>query len=596
METPEDLKVPPHSIEAEQSVLGGLLIDDQAWDRVADLIGAEDFYRHDHRLIFEVAGQLTAQQQPVDIVTVSDLLERQGDLDTVGGAAYLASLANSTPTTANITHYARAVRERSILRALIQAAGEISEDAFRPGESSVADILDLAEQRIFRIADQTKQRRSEFTPLRDLLRESVERLDELFQLDTPLTGLPTGFEDLDERTSGLQSADLIIVAGRPSMGKTAFVLNMAEHVCVNSRAPVALFSLEMPCEQLTMRLLASRARIDAQRMRNGNLHDEDWPKLTKAVGELSEAPMFIDDTSALGPIELRARCRRLKRAQGLGLVIVDYLQLMHGAGTTENRTVEISEISRSLKALARELDVPVIALSQLSRRPEQRQEWPKMSDLRECVTGETPVVLSDGQRRPVRELVGTTPEVIAVTSQGRLRPAASNQVWRVGARPVLALHLASGRWLRTSHGHQLLGENGWCRVDRLSLGDSVAVSPWPRVGQPAGEGGELLWDRVIGLESDGEEEVYDLSVPGPTSWLADGIVSHNSGAIEQDADVVIFIHREEMYQPENPEVQGRADLIIGKQRNGPTGVVHLTFLSKCARFENYAGPDWATGY
>lgn len=596
METPEDLKVPPHSIEAEQSVLGGLLIDDQAWDRVADLISAEDFYRHDHRLIFEVAGQLTAQQQPVDIVTVSDLLERQGDLDTVGGAAYLASLANSTPTTANITHYARAVRERSILRALIQAAGEISEDAFRPGESSVSDILDLAEQRIFRIADQTKQRRSEFTPLRDLLREGVERLDELFQLDTPLTGLPTGFEDLDERTSGLQSADLIIVAGRPSMGKTAFVLNMAEHICVNSRAPVALFSLEMPSEQLTMRLLASRARIDAQRMRNGNLHDEDWPNLTKAVGELSEAPMFVDDTSALGPIELRARCRRLKRAHGLGLVIVDYLQLMHGAGTTENRTVEISEISRSLKALARELDVPVIALSQLSRRPEQRQEWPKMSDLRECVTGETPVVLSDGQRRPVRELLGTTPEVIAVTPQGRLRPAASNQVWRVGSRPVLALHLASGRWLRTSHGHQLLGENGWCRVDRLSLGDRVAVSPWPRPSQQAGEGGELLWDRVIRLESDGEEEVYDLSVPGPASWLADGIVSHNSGAIEQDADVVIFIHREEMYQPDNPEVQGRADLIIGKQRNGPTGVVHLTFLSKCARFENYAGPDWATGY
>jgi len=445
-----ELKVPPHSVEAEQSVLGGLLLDEHAWDRVADLLQKADFYRHDHQLIFDAVGQLVDQNRPPDIVTVSEILERQGALEEAGGTAYLATLANNTPTTANITHYAQAVRERAVLRGLIEAAGEISENAFHPGEHSVAQILDSAEQRIFNIADQSNQRRGGFAPLRELLRENVERLDELFQRDDPITGVPTGFGDLDDKTSGLQASDLIIIAGRPSMGKTSFVLNMAENICVAKHSPVAVFSLEMPREQLTMRLLASRARIDAHKMRNGNLHDDDWPKLTKAVGELSEAPLFIDDTPGLGPIEMRARCRRLKREHGLGLVVVDYLQLMQGSSTAENRATEISEISRSLKALARELDVPVIALSQLNRSLEQRQDKrPMMSDLRE------------------------------------------------------------------------------------------------------------------------------------------------SGAIEQDADVIMFIYRDEVYNPDNPETTGVAELIIGKQRNGPTGKVRLTFLSEYTRFENYAGPDMA---
>lgn len=449
----ESLKVPPHSVEAEQSVLGGLLLDELAWDRVADILRKEDFYRHDHQLIFDAIGQLVEQNRPPDIVTAGEILERQGFLEEAGGTAYLANLANTTPTSANIAHYARAVRERSVLRSLIQAAGEISEDAFHPGEHSVSEILDQAEQRIFRIADQSNQNRGGFAPIRELLREGVERLDELFQRDDPITGLPTGFSDLDDKTSGLQDSDLIVIAGRPSMGKTSFVLNMAETVCLQQGAPVAVFSLEMPREQLTMRLLASRARIDAHKMRNGNLHNDDWPKLTKAVGELSEAPLYIDDTPSLGPIEMRSRCRRLKREQGLGLVVVDYLQLMHGAGDSENRATEISEISRSLKALSRELDVPVLALSQLNRSLEQRQDKrPMMSDLRE------------------------------------------------------------------------------------------------------------------------------------------------SGAIEQDADVIMFIYRDEVYHPDNPETQGVAELIIAKQRNGPTGKVRLTFLDQYTRFESYAGPDFGAGF
>lgn len=454
MQDPSAFKVPPHSEEAEQSVLGGLLLDESAWDRVADLIGAGSFYQHAHKVIFEAVGQLVDANRPPDLVTLAENLERQGRLEEVGGTAYLASLANNTPTAANIAHYAQVVRERALLRSLITAATEISEDAFNPGARSVSDILDNAEQRIFSIADESSQRREGFSPLRELMLEGMNRLDELYHQNDPLTGLPTGFADLDDRTSGLQASDLIIIAGRPSMGKTSFVMNMAESVITQDQpAPVALFSLEMPREQLTMRLLASRARIDAHKMRNGNLADDDWPRLTQAVGELAEAPLYIDDTPGLGPIEIRARCRRLKREHGLGLVIVDYLQLMQTPGEAESRAVAISDISRSLKALARELDVPVIALSQLNRSLEQRSDKrPMMSDLRE------------------------------------------------------------------------------------------------------------------------------------------------SGAIEQDADIIMFIYRDEVYQPDNPEVQGLAELIVAKQRNGPTGTVRLTFLDEYTRFENYAGPELASEY
>jgi replicative DNA helicase len=454
VQDPSAYKVPPHSEEAEQSVLGGLLLDESAWDRVADRIGSEDFYQHAHKVIFEAVGQLIDANRPPDLVTLAENLERQGRLEEVGGTAYLASLANNTPTAANIAHYAQVVRERALLRSLITAATEISEDAFNPGARSVADILDNAEQRIFSIADESSQRREGFSPLRELMLEGMNRLDELYHQNDPLTGLPTGFQDLDDRTSGLQASDLIVIAGRPSMGKTSFVMNMAENVITQDNpAPVALFSLEMPREQLTMRLLASRARIDAHKMRNGNLADDDWPRLTQAVGELAEAPLYIDDTPGLGPIEIRARCRRLKREHGLGLVIVDYLQLMQTPGEAESRAVAISDISRSLKALARELDVPVIALSQLNRGLEQRSDKrPMMSDLRE------------------------------------------------------------------------------------------------------------------------------------------------SGAIEQDADVIMFIYRDEVYHPDNPEVQGLAELIVAKQRNGPTGTVRLTFLGEYTRFENYAGPELASEY
>ncbi|KAF0192640.1 MAG: replicative DNA helicase [Gammaproteobacteria bacterium] len=447
----EVLKVPPHSIEAEQSVLGGLLLDNSAWDQVADMIGEKDFYRADHRLIYRAIGTLAAQNSPYDVITLSECLEKTRELDKAGGLAYLGVLARNTPSAANIKAYADIVRERSVLRQLIQVGNEIGSSGYNPQGRNATELLDDAEKRVFQIAESSGRGRDGFTSIKDLLVETVDRIDTLFQQDSPLTGIATGFTDLDELTAGLQAGDLIIVAGRPSMGKTAFSINIAEHAAIKSDLPVAVFSMEMPGPQLAMRMLSSLGRIDQHRLRTGKLDDSDWPRLTSAVGMLSEAKLFIDDSAALTPGELRARARRLVREHGqLGLIVIDYLQLMAIPGTRENRATEISEISRSLKALAKELKVPVMALSQLNRSLEARTDKrPIMSDLRE------------------------------------------------------------------------------------------------------------------------------------------------SGAIEQDADVIIFIYRDEVYNEDTPE-KGVAEIIVSKQRNGPIGTRRLTFLGQYTRFENFA-PD-AGGY
>ena len=445
------LRVPPHSVEAEQAVLGGLMLDNGAWDRVADLLGEEDFYRHDHRLIFRAIGELAAQSAPFDVVTVSERLEALGALDEAGGLAYLGTLAQNTPSAANIGAYAEIVRDHAVARQLIQVGTAIANSVYEREGRSTAELLDHAERLVFEIAERGKRRRGSFSSLEDLLRGVMKRIEDLFEQDSPITGIPTGFTDLDLLTSGLQPADLIIVAGRPSMGKTSFALNLAEHAALKRKLPVAVFSMEMPGEQLAMRLLASVGRIDQHKLRTGRLGDDDWPRLAHAVGQLSEMPIYIDDTSALTPTELRARARRLKREHGIGLVVVDYLQLMQVPGHKENRATEISEISRSLKALARELAVPVIALSQLNRSLEQRpNKRPVMSDLRE------------------------------------------------------------------------------------------------------------------------------------------------SGSIEQDADVIVFIYRDEVYNEDSPD-KGTAEIIVAKQRNGPIGTVRLAFLGPYTRFENYTQDPFQEG-
>jgi len=443
------LKVPPNSIEAEQSLLGGLMLDHKSWDKVADVVTANDFYRKDHRLIFAAIATLAEGANPSDVVTVSECLENSGQLEEAGGLEYLATLANETPGAANARSYAKILRERSMLRSLITAGNEISGAAFATEGRSAAEIVDEAERLVFEIAESGARGKSGFKPLKEILPAAVDRIDLLHQSDGDITGISTGYTEFDKLTAGLQPGDLVIIAGRPSMGKTTLALNIAENAAIGSKVPTAIYSMEMPSQQLAFRMISSLGRVDQTHLRTGRFPDEDWSRINTAVQLMSEAPIFIDDTAGLSPTEIRARARRLQREHGLGLIVIDYLQLMAVPGNKENRATEISEISRSLKALAKELSIPVIALSQLNRSVEQRTDKrPVMSDLRE------------------------------------------------------------------------------------------------------------------------------------------------SGAIEQDADLIAFIYREEVYNQDTPR-KGIADITIAKQRNGPIGDFPLTFVGRYTKFENWVPDTYA---
>jgi replicative DNA helicase len=434
-------KLPPQNLEAEQAVLGGMLIDNDAINRVVEVVNPNDFYRDSHQKIFGAIIELYNKNEPSDLVTLTDALKARGELESVGGASYLAALVDGVPTAANVTSYSKIVREKAVLRQLITGATDIVSRGYEE-KGDIDEFLDNAEKIIFEIA----QRRvgAGFTTVRDIVRDSFKAIEALYEKKALITGVSTGFKDLDRLTSGLQKSDLIIVAGRPSMGKTAFALNVAENAAVEGQKVCAIFSLEMSREQLVQRMLCSRGEVDAQKLRGGFLSESDWPKLTRAAGILSEAPLFIDDSPGLTVLEVRAKARRLQREHGLDLIMVDYLQLMRGAARLESREREISDISRSLKALAKELSVPVVALSQLNRGVESRTDKkPQLADLRE------------------------------------------------------------------------------------------------------------------------------------------------SGAIEQDADVIAFIYRDEMYNPSSPDV-GKAEIIVGKQRNGPTGRVMLSFRKNITRFDDLA--------
>jgi replicative DNA helicase len=449
----EPLRTPPHSVEAEQAVLGGLLLDTRAWDHVADSVGAEDFYRPDHRLIFEAISELAGEGRPCDVVTVSEQLERRGQLVDAGGLAYLGTLARDTPTAANVRAYAQIVRERSLLRALISAGSEIAASVFGGEGLSARELVNQAEQRVFAIAERGARRSDGAQSVRSQMPALIDKIDEWHNNPDKMRGLATGFADFDSKTGGLRGGDLVIVAGRPSMGKTTLAINMAENVALdrNTRGSVLIFSMEMPSDQLMLRMLSSVGGVPLQDIRSGRITDQDWVRITGATGQLTEARLFIDETPGLTPTELRARARRVKREHGLDLVVVDYLQLMQVHGTKENRATEISEISRGLKALAKELDVPVIALSQLNRSVEQREnKKPVMSDLRE------------------------------------------------------------------------------------------------------------------------------------------------SGAIEQDADMILFIYREEVYDKNTPR-KGEADIDLAKHRNGETGYFKLTFQGQYTRFQNFLPESFAEG-
>lgn len=445
----EFIRTPPHSLEAEQSVLGGLLLENEAWDKIADIIAEEDFYRDEHKKIYRHIGKLLEYNRPADAVTVAESLDSSEELQYIGGLAYLGNLTQIVPSAANIRRYAEIVRERAVLRALIAVGTDIAEGAFSPGGKNAEDLLDEAESKVFQIAESTARSQQGFLALPPILKEVVERIDVLYRQDNPsdITGVPSGFIDLDKMTSGLHKGDLIIVAGRPSMGKTAFSVNIAENIAIDQKLPVAIFSMEMGAAQLAVRMIGSAGKIDMHKLKTGRFEDEDWGRLQVAISKLSEAPIFIEETGALTALDIRSRARRLARQVGgqLGVIVIDYLQLMSGrTGKEQNRATELGEISRALKALAKELQVPIIALSQLSRSVEQRTDKrPLMSDLRE------------------------------------------------------------------------------------------------------------------------------------------------SGAIEQDADVIIFMYRDEYYNPDTPH-KGLAEAIIAKHRNGPTGKVPLVFAGQHSRFDNAA--------
>jgi len=871
-----DAPTPPHSVEAEQAVLGGLLLDPAAWDNVADVVVSADFYRPDHKLIFEAIGSLAGNAQPCDVVTVAGELERMSQLEPAGGLAYVGSLARDTPTAANVRAYADIVRERSLLRQLIHAGTEIASAVFNNDGQTARELVDRAEQRVFEIAEMGFRGRQGAIAVRALLPGVIDQIDDAYSNPDKLRGLPTGFTDFDKMTGGLRPGDLVIVAGRPSMGKTTLAVNMAEYAALHSRekrASVAIFSMEMPSEQVITRMLSSIGGVPLGNLRSGRISDDDWVRITSATSQLSEAKIFVDETPALTPTELRARARRLKREHKLDLIVVDYLQLMQVPGTKENRATEIAEISRGLKILAKELAVPVIALSQLNRGVEQREnKKPVMSDLRECVTGATLVCLTDGRRVPIASLVGSEPEVWAIDAQQRLVRARSDKVWHVGRREVFNVRLASGRFIRATAQHRLLAGGGWAPVEQLKIGDRLALSRrvpeavpaqrWPEhwiillghlvgdgsylshqplryatasqensdavraaaeafgcrvirhegVGawhqlvisgngnrwRPAGVGrwlrdvgifgqrshekrlpesvftlandqvalllrhlwatdgsvtlrkpgsrgvharvyfatcssglardvaallmrlgiiarigvvhgrhgrpvytvdvsgmesqrrfveavggfgpravaiaqleslvptiktntnvdtlpieafaevraqmlargvttrtmagmrgtsyggsshfgfapsrgmiasharlldvpllarraeSDLFWDRIVAIEAAGEEDVFDLTVPEHASWLADGIVSHNSGAIEQDADMILLIYREEVYD-RNTTKKGIAEIDLVKHRNGEIGTFLLTFQGQFTRFANYVPDSYADG-
>ena len=446
------LRLPPHSQEAEQAVLGGLMLDGLSLEKISDLLRPEDFYRADHRQIYAAAVALADANQPFDAVMVAEWLAKRDLLESVGGVAYLSALLDAVPTAANIQAYALTIREHSIMRRLIEIGTQIVQLGYQPEGRSAQEVLEFAEREIFALADAGERVKRGFRPIKELMSVAMERVTELFGREEAITGQATGFTDFDDMTSGLQAGDLVIVAGRPSMGKTTFAMNMAEHIAIAGKKAVAVFSMEMPGEQLALRMLSSIGRVDQTRVRTGRLEDKDWHRLTSAVGILGQTEIFIDDTPALSPSDLRSRARRLARTCDLGVVVVDYLQLMQVPGSKENRTNEISEISRSLTAIAKELEVPVVALSQLNRSLEQRpNKRPVMSDLRE------------------------------------------------------------------------------------------------------------------------------------------------SGAIEQDADLIVFIYRDEVYDKES-EQKGMAEIIIGKQRNGPIGNLFLTFRGQNTRFEDYAPDNIPPGY
>jgi len=601
---PSQIQSQPHSRQAEEAVLGAVLIDAEAYFSVAQFLKSDDFYIIRNRWIWDAFTRLHERRQPIDYLTVCQELEQQGQLGEVGGPAYIMSLINQTPSSLNADAYARLVEENSIRRRMLAAANDLARLAYNQ-KQSVDTIMDEAEKAIFSISERRVAK--DLQPIQRVLSEVYDRVDQLSRRDEEIFGVPTGLIDLDKLLGGLQKSDLLIVAGRPGMGKTGFMLSVMKNAAQRHKKHIAMFSLEMSNEQLVQRLIAQETGIDIQKLRTGKLSEEEIPLFTHAIEVLSDTHIFLDDTPAITPMQVRTKCRRLHLEYELDLVIIDYLQLMSSDTRNDNRVQEVSYISRNLKVLARELNVPVLAAAQLSRAVEQRADKrPVLSDLREsgCLTGETLVTLASGELVSIASLVGKTPAVMTLAGSGKLTTAQASKVWLTGHKPVFCMTTASGRQIRATGNHPFLMPSGWQRLDALKVGDRIALpgapAPEPVEGAADAAGAaraaaaaarvkeEVIWDEIVQIVPDGEADVFDMTVPETHNFVANGIIVHNS--LEQDADIVMFIHRPDALEKDNPR-QNIAELIVAKHRNGPTHPgIELVFLNQQARFENAAPP------
>ncbi len=627
----DTVRMPPQSLEAEAALLGSLLIDKEAFWRVVDYLEAKDFYKATHRMVYEAMLELVARHEALDILSVTNRLKEKNQLEEIGGTGYLTSLVNTVPTASNAGYYAKLIHRKRIHRDLIEASHRIAELGYKE-EENLENVLDDAEKTIFAVAQSSLAQ--EFLPVRRSLEEAWQRLEKLHAGGGALRGVSTGFPDLDNLLAGLQRSDLIVLASRPSLGKTSLALDIARNVALKENLPVGFFSIEMSQEQVVDRLIASQAGVDLWRLRTGRLSDKgddnDFVRIRDAMETLSQTPLYIDDVASPTVMQIRAMARRLQAEHGeLGLVVVDYLQLIRGHENAENRVQEVSEISRSLKALAKELVVPVLAISQLSRAVEMRpMARPKLSDLREsgCLAGDTFIMRADtGELVPLRDLVGKSDiPVYSLGDDWQLRVSRISKVFSSGRKQLFELHTRSGRIIKASANHPFRTLGEWRRLDELAVGMQIAttrhLSPAEPVARLSGietaycgstlcmaglscermarvatavaseplmqrAASDVYWDEVVSITPLGIEEVFDATVPGVHNFIANDIVVHNS--IEQDADVVMFIYREDKVK-ENTEKKNIAEILIEKHRNGPTGKAVLFFHEETASFRSIA--------
>lgn len=578
-------RLPPQNVEAEEEILGGILLDPEALSRVMDLLRPEAFYISAHQDIYRAIIQLYSQGRPTDLTTVTTWLADHSRLDKVGGPGAIRRLVEQTVSSVNIDQYARLVLEKYTRRLLIQASNTIATLAYDTSQP-LPQVMDQAEQSVFSVTQERVQR--SLLPASEILLNIFSDLEERFQGGSELPGIPTKFIDLDAITQGLHPSDLIIVAGRPSMGKTSFALNMARNVSTHSKLPVAVFSLEMSREQLVQRMLASEARIESNRLRSGRINENEWQRLSQAFGYLAQIPLYIDDTPNCTVTEIRSKARKLQAESkgALGMILIDYLQLMQGS-TSDNRVQELSRITRGLKGLAKELAAPVVVLSQLSRAVESRSDKrPQLADLREsgCLAGNTKLLDWDnGKVWILEELAKVTnkplPRLLSMNSRGRLVPQQPNRIFSTGSQPVCILKTRLSHSIQATESHPFFTRQGWKPLEDLQIEEEIAIAHQE----------EIIWDPVTFIsEPEGCVPVYDIEMPRHHNFVANQIVVHNS--IEQDADIVIMLYRPEYYDPNTSE-RGIAEIILAKHRNGPIGTVKLLFENQFTQFRNLADPN-----